>query len=261
MDVGVVKVAEDEDFERLRRLLDNHEGWKLEYEKQMTKVWTKSACDTNFKMIKIDSVFDDVSPDIMYDVLHDPEYRKVWDQHMIESHDIGWLNPNNDVGYYASKRNLIFYFVCNSILCPANVCVFFIVSCPSPLQNRDFVLQRSWLDTGQEKFILNHSVAHRDYPPRKGFVRAISFLTGFLVRAVASNGCQLGYVSQSDPQGKLPHWIVNKVTQIFAPKVSFISCLTVLYMVVKYNFATNCFFIVDGEETFVSFKKLSRMEK
>ncbi|KAK9508225.1 hypothetical protein O3M35_007933 [Rhynocoris fuscipes] len=195
MEIGVVRVAEDKDFSSLKELLDNHEDWKLDYHKGPIKVWTKTLPNTNFKMIKVLASFPEISPEVMYDVLHDPEYRKVWDQHMIESHDIGFLNPNNDVGYYS-------------------------MSCPSPLANRDFVLQRSWLDLGTEKYILNHSVYHTDYPPRKGFIRATSYLTGFLVRVNnQSGGCNLGYISQTDPQGTLPPWLVNRVTQIFGPKM------------------------------------------
>lgn len=47
--------------------------------------------------------FADVSPDALYDVLHDPEYRTVWDSHMLAAEDAGHINVNNDVGYYASE--------------------------------------------------------------------------------------------------------------------------------------------------------------
>lgn len=47
--------------------------------------------------------FDDVEPDALYDVLHDPEYRSVWDTHMLAAEDAGHINVNNDVGYYASE--------------------------------------------------------------------------------------------------------------------------------------------------------------
>lgn len=53
MDVGVVKVAEDQDFEKLKKLIDDHTGWKLDYNKSSTKVWTKSIPTTSFKMIKV----------------------------------------------------------------------------------------------------------------------------------------------------------------------------------------------------------------
>ncbi|XP_049940061.1 START domain-containing protein 10-like isoform X3 [Schistocerca serialis cubense] len=195
MEVGVVKVADDLDFEKLKQLLDNHNGWKLDYSKDAVKVWTKSVVDTSFKMIKVWTTFADVVPLDLYDVLHDPDYRRIWDLNMIESHDIGYLNPNNDVGYYA-------------------------MSCPAPLKNRDFVLQRSWLDTGQEQYIINHSVHHKNYPPRKEYVRATSYLTGFLIRPSPEGaGSMLGYVSQTDPHGTLPPWLVNKCTQILAPKM------------------------------------------
>lgn len=35
-----------------------------------------------------------------------------------------------------------------------------------------------------------------------------------------TGGCNLGYISQTDPQGTLPPWLVNRVTQIFGPKVN-----------------------------------------
>lgn len=194
MEVGIARVADDQDFEKLKLYLDNHEGWKLDYDKTGTKVWTKARDQMNFKMIKVWTVFEDVCQTDVYDVLHDPEYRKEWDLNMIESHDIGYINPNNDIGYYA-------------------------MSCPSPLKNRDFVLQRSWLDTGQEQYIINHSINHKDFPPRKQYVRATSFLTGFLIRPYNSKGSMLGYVSQTDPHGTLPPWLVNKCTQILAPKM------------------------------------------
>ena len=39
-------------------------------------------------------------------------------------------------------------------------------------------------------------------PPQKSFIRAISHLTGYLIRPSAENGCILTYVAQCDPRGK-----------------------------------------------------------
>lgn len=33
MEVGVVKIAEDSDFNMLKKLVDDHSNWKLEYDK------------------------------------------------------------------------------------------------------------------------------------------------------------------------------------------------------------------------------------
>ncbi|XP_061729741.1 START domain-containing protein 10-like [Cydia pomonella] len=192
---GEARVADDSDFETLKGLLSSEKGWTLEYEKDGVKVWAEDAAHGALRTVKVVAEFDDVEPDALYDVLHDPEYRSVWDTHMLAAEDAGHINVNNDVGYYA-------------------------MSCPAPLKNRDFVLQRSWLDTGEEKLILNHSVFHKDYPPRKGYVRALSLLTGFVVRTrPGTGGSWLGYVSRSDPRGALPAWLVNRVTAQLAPRL------------------------------------------
>lgn len=41
--------------------------------------------------------------DVLYDALHDSEYRKLWDNMMLEEYGLCQINSNCDVGYYASK--------------------------------------------------------------------------------------------------------------------------------------------------------------
>ena len=52
---------------------------------------------------QVHSKFNDVSAEVMYDVIHDPDYRKVWDEYMLIGEDICHINPNNDIGYYAGR--------------------------------------------------------------------------------------------------------------------------------------------------------------
>lgn len=54
----------------------------------------------------------------------------------------------------------------------------------------------------------------------KLFFRAITHITGFILRSrQAEHGCVLNYVAQCDPQGKLPPWLVNKVTHTLGPRM------------------------------------------
>uniref|UniRef100_A0A671LIN7 START domain-containing protein 10 n=1 Tax=Sinocyclocheilus anshuiensis TaxID=1608454 RepID=A0A671LIN7_9TELE len=135
----------------------------------------------------------DVTAETLYDVLHDTSYRKKWDTNMIDTFDIGRLTVNADVGYYSWK-------------------------CPSPLKNRDFVTMRSWLPLGNDYLIINYSVKHPEYPPKKDYVRAVSLLTGYLIQSNGANCCTLYYLTQVDPRGSLPKWVVNRASQLVAPK-------------------------------------------
>ncbi|XP_074649955.1 START domain-containing protein 10-like [Tubulanus polymorphus] len=195
MEVGKVKIAEDSDFAYFKNSCVKHDDWKEEYKKSSTKVWTRKTENSHMKQIKVLATFPDISLDVLYDVVHDPDYRAVWDKHMISGREICYINANNDIGYYA-------------------------VRAPTPLKNRDFVTQRSWLYTEREEFIImNHSVNHVAAPATKEFIRGISYLTGYYVVADGA-GTKMYYITQCDLKGKLPHRIVDKGSTIVAPKVT-----------------------------------------
>ncbi|CDR17417.1 unnamed protein product [Oncorhynchus mykiss] len=78
----------------------------------------------------------------------------------------------------------------------------FVGKCPSPLKNRDFVTMRSWLPLGNDYLIINYSVKHPQYPPKKDYVRAVSLLTGYLIQSNGENSSTLYYLTQVDPKGK-----------------------------------------------------------
>ena len=49
---------------------------------------------------------------------------------------------------------------------------------------------------------------------------AIFLLIGFCITPIFSNtgGCEIGYVTHSNPKGRLPTWVTNKLSTSLAPK-------------------------------------------
>ena len=66
----------------------------------------------------------------------------------------------------------------------------------------------------------------KDFPPRHGIVRGISYMTGYhmvsTVDDADQNGCEVTYLTQSDPKGTLPTWACS----FLAPTVKY--CCSVL---------------------------------
>ncbi|VDK78833.1 unnamed protein product [Litomosoides sigmodontis] len=202
IELNHVKVFDDSDFKYINQLCENHSGWKVAYSKKdVVNVWTKSVPNSNLQMIKAKAVLTGVPASTAYDVLHDPQYRSKWDKYHVATVDVGLINPNNDICYYA-------------------------VGGIPPLQPRDFVLQRSWLDNGKEKYICGHSVCHKKCPPVKGYIRGIVYLTAYYIRNTDENSCQITYINHSDPggtdirfSGKVPTWLTNHLAKVIGPKL------------------------------------------
>ena len=53
--------------------------------------------------LKVKTTFSDVSTETLFDVLMDSKYRVHWDKYMKETHELGHIDQNNNISYYASK--------------------------------------------------------------------------------------------------------------------------------------------------------------
>ncbi|KAG5499426.1 hypothetical protein JKF63_07989 [Porcisia hertigi] len=163
-------------------------SWTTHYSDSVLKVESKPPGDssTNLNIVRATRIMKNVPPQVLFDQLHDAQYRATWDTNMLEGYNVARLDSHNDIGYYAAKF-------------------------PWPLSNRDFCNMRSWMEfTNGEYIIFNHSEPHPDCPERKGFVRARSIFTGFYIRPIpGETGTQLIYVTQSDLCGFIPHSVIN----------------------------------------------------
>ncbi|XP_063060394.1 START domain-containing protein 10 [Engraulis encrasicolus] len=194
MSVDPALIPDDQAFGNFRTECTCHDGWNSSYSKAGIAVWIQILEEEkSLHKIKCRMVCKDVSAETMYDVLHDIEYRRKWDSNVIETFDIAKLTVNADVGYYSWR-------------------------CPKPLRNRDVITLRSWLPMGNDYIIMNYSVKHPKYPPKKDLVRAVSIQTGYLIQRDGPASCTLTYLAQVDPKGSLPKWVVNKSSQMLAPK-------------------------------------------
>eukprot|EP01097_Dermamoeba_algensis_P002504 TRINITY_DN1994_c0_g2_i1.p1 TRINITY_DN1994_c0_g2~~TRINITY_DN1994_c0_g2_i1.p1 ORF type:complete len:232 (-),score=23.89 TRINITY_DN1994_c0_g2_i1:123-818(-) len=184
------EVPTDTDFDNFVKDCDSAVGWTEAYKNETCRVWSKSSSNSAINIVKIEASFK-CPPVVLYDALHDAVYRSVWDENMLEGKVVHMLDGSNEIGYYSAKS-------------------------PMGVSNRDFLNLRSWRVKGNEYIIMNHSVTHKDCPEKKDFVRAQSLGTGFLIRGT-DTGCQLTYLTQTDPKGWIPSWIVNTVTKNMAP--------------------------------------------
>jgi hypothetical protein len=202
--LGEVRAPTEDDHNYVRNFVESDESqWKLEYSKKGTHVWLKNAPETaatnssSFEMLKARVDFDNVSADVVYDMVLDDGYHAEWDKYTYEGITQGIVAPcASDVGYFAVKF-------------------------PRPFRNRDFVIQRSWHDwgLGKDKIIYCHSVNHAKLPPKKGLVRGLAFITATLIRPTGPKSSTLYYITHTDPGGSIPAWLVNTTTKVYAPKL------------------------------------------
>ena len=191
----IYKLASKSDCLQFRELADKTDKFVLRYDQDEILVWDRKKSGEPMNLIKVFGTFK-CSPETLWDMLHDAQYRGEWDHNRIEGYELSHLDDRQSIGYYAAKS-------------------------PSPISNRDFVNQRIWHDAGNGEYVIfNTSVSHNGMPDRDGFVRAKSKITGYLVRPYGTEGgCCLTYLTQTDPSGWIPTFVINFATTKLVPSV------------------------------------------
>ncbi|KAH9284584.1 hypothetical protein ECG_02364 [Echinococcus granulosus] len=183
--VGKVIIPRKSDFDSFIDLATDSLGWVKHYSSKSKSLpitaYTKIVEGNVVRAAKIEAVFCGVSAFNVYESLHDPEFRKTWDDCMKEGSRICYVAPNSEIGYY---------------------------------RHRDFVNQRSWYADESVYIIMNHSVK---MPPVEGVQRGISYVTGYLIKPLTHDSCDFTYISHSDPRGKVPAWVVNASVKTVGP--------------------------------------------
>ncbi|CAH8491726.1 unnamed protein product [Schistosoma intercalatum] len=203
----VGRIASDTTF--LLKVIEEYLGgppWTQEYSKNDVKVWSKGSKNDQIKTFKATALFKGVSGSELFDCIMDSDYRKEWDKSMIESYELCQVHPQSDIGYYSLRS-------------------------PPGLKNRDFVLQRTWERFDSYYVIACHSIFHKGIPVRKQCIRALTHMNAYIIRLLGTNSCEMTYVTSCDFRGKLPIWVINKATQLMAPRA-----IQILYKAcTKYN--------------------------
>lgn len=190
----VYKTFGVQDHLQFRQLADSVDGWKLRFDENGTYTWDRKQEGEPMKMIKVFGIIPDATPEKLYDVMHDPVYRIVWDERRLDGYRFTMLSPSCEIGYYAGKLGFA-------------------------LSDREFVNQRGWINTGNGEYIIwNTSVPiRRMMKEHKDRTRAISKVSGYLIRPWGDKGSSITYLTQTDPRGMIPSSIINFVTSRFAP--------------------------------------------
>jgi hypothetical protein len=86
------------------------------------------------------------------------------------------------------------------------------------VEARDFVQRRKiWRNFPDEDTHCIHfkSIEHKNCPLVKNKVRANTIISGYFIRTESTNPmiCHLSVIAQTDVAGKIPTWIVNKISQ------------------------------------------------
>lgn len=194
-----VKLATDEALADFVTECTSPEGWKVSSEKDICRVLISTTSNSRNIALRVDckDTFKDIPPEVVWEVITQPEHFREWDPSMIEYTVLAQLDPRTQVTYYS-------------------------IEVPGPMKNRDWTLCRyESADVAKGEYIAFSSTAELSlHPPVKKFIRANCLKTGFYVcKNKEGTGSDVIYYAHNDFCGTVPVMLVNMVSKTIGPNV------------------------------------------
>lgn len=145
--------VEDED-----RLVE--QGWSKELTNEKLTIWKKLLQEENISLYKIFGRFDSISAVEFYNAQVNDQYRTLWDKSVSSLFVVDNITNNREIVYWATKF-------------------------PFPLQDRDYVFERShFMDDSSKRIeISSRSITHKSKAETFKFVRVFNYGSSLVIRA------------------------------------------------------------------------------
>jgi len=151
-------LIDDIDIEHDDTLTSN--GWTNEVSQEKYRIWKKNIPEESVTLYKIFGSFDTVSSVEFYNAQVNDQYRSEWDRSVSSLYVVDNITNNREIVYWATKF-------------------------PFPLQDRDYVFERSHLMDEKSRTIeiASRSITHKSKPEYPKFVRVCKYGSKLVIRA------------------------------------------------------------------------------
>ena len=175
-------------------------GWELAAEKKFIKIFkfvppVDEVSKGTSVLIRAYATLPSISIESVFYNIFDPIQRQSWDTNFAQIEVLPKIDQDD----------------CEVLYC--------VLQSPFGVTPRDFLQFRkaTQIDRSQEPglpsqrclTILMRSAEHEQKPLLPGFIRAESYISGYVIRENDEGGCNLFIMSQTDVKGLIPKWIVN----------------------------------------------------
>lgn len=134
-------------------------GWTKEVSQEKYRIWKKQIQEESVTLYKIFGQFDDISSVEFYNAQVNDQYRSVWDKSVSSLYVVDNITNNTEIVYWATKF-------------------------PFPLQDRDYVFERSHhMDEKSHTIeIASRSITHKSKPEYPKFVRVCKYGSKLVIK-------------------------------------------------------------------------------